>query len=193
MLSWARQLPIGGEPANIVKILSDYDEWLSQSRIPKLFIEANPGTLSEKEKVFCNSLLSQTHIVLRGSHNLQEDVADEIGIAISVWLQGITGDSSSSRGCRIPICWWTRLRWLWQDPATKKGEIKMVGSINNVLLHYYIEWRFSRFLIFPSLFFRMIKNVLFVLFSQFLKIKMCLVFLRTQHDLQSFDRIHPEL
>ena len=95
MLSWARQLPIGGEPANIVKIVDAYDEWLSQSRIPKLFIEANPGTLSEKEKVFCNSLRSQTHIVLRGSHNLQEDVPDEIGISISVWLQGITRDSSS--------------------------------------------------------------------------------------------------
>lgn len=89
MLNWARQLPIEGEPANIVKIVSDYGAFLSHSNIPKLFIEAKPGTLSEAEKAFCRTWPHQVHITLTGHHHLQEDVPDEIGTAISVWLQGL--------------------------------------------------------------------------------------------------------
>lgn len=87
MLSWARQLPIGGKPAEIIKIIEENAYWLAASRIPKLFIEAIPGTLANNEKKACLLWPNQTHITVMGHHNLQEDSAEEIGIAISKWLR----------------------------------------------------------------------------------------------------------
>lgn len=87
MLSWARQLPLGGEPADIVKIVNDNSDWLANNDIPKLFIEAVPGTLSREEKDACKKWPNQVHITVSGHHNLQEDSPKEIGTAISVWLQ----------------------------------------------------------------------------------------------------------
>jgi haloalkane dehalogenase len=87
MLNWARQLPIEGEPANIEKIVNDYGDFLSHSAIPKLYIEAKPGTLSQKEKDFCGKWPNQVHVFVKGHHHLQEDSPDEIGTAISVWIQ----------------------------------------------------------------------------------------------------------
>ncbi|UFH53778.1 haloalkane dehalogenase [Spirosoma sp. KNUC1025] len=87
MLSWARQLPIEGEPADVTAIVETYGEWLSHSEIPKLFILAEPGTLSPKERDFCLSWPNQTVCTVRGHHHLQEDSAEEIGVALSDWLQ----------------------------------------------------------------------------------------------------------
>lgn len=89
MLSWARQLPIGGEPANIAKIVSDYVDYLSHSSLPKLFIEAIPGAMSQKDKEVCNTWPNQTHVTVAGHHTPQEDSAKEIGVAIAVWIQGL--------------------------------------------------------------------------------------------------------
>jgi haloalkane dehalogenase len=89
MLSWARQLPLGGEPADIIKIVTDYSAWLAHSKIPKLFIEASPGTLAEAEKKACGTWPNQVHVIVTGHHNLQEDSPYEIGTAIAVWLQGL--------------------------------------------------------------------------------------------------------
>ncbi|WP_025762234.1 haloalkane dehalogenase [Dyadobacter tibetensis] len=87
MLSWARQLPIGGEPAEIIKIVNDNTRWLSESSIPKLFIEARPGTLSKAEKENCTHWPNQTHVTVVGHHNLQEDSAADIGMAMAQWLR----------------------------------------------------------------------------------------------------------
>lgn len=87
MLSWARQLPLGGEPAHIVNIVNENSSWLRETNVPKLFIEATPGTLAEAEKEACKRWPNQTHVVVNGHHNLQEDSADEIGAAIAKWLQ----------------------------------------------------------------------------------------------------------
>lgn len=89
ILSWARQLPIEGEPANIEKIVSDYGYYLSHSSFPKLFIEARPGTLSQKDMDFCGAWPNQVYITVKGHHHLQEDSPDEIGTAISVWIQSL--------------------------------------------------------------------------------------------------------
>lgn len=89
MLAWARQLPLGGEPAHIINIVNENSSWLAKSSIPKLFIEATPGTLAEAEKQACLCWPNQTHITVKGHHNLQEDSAADIGIAISKWLRKI--------------------------------------------------------------------------------------------------------
>lgn len=89
MLNWARQLPIEGEPANIAKIVNGYVDYLSHSSLPKLFIEAAPGAMSDKDKEVCKSWPNQTQVTVKGHHNLQEDSPNEIGTAIAGWIQGL--------------------------------------------------------------------------------------------------------
>lgn len=87
MLSWVRQLPIDGEPKNIVKIVNENSDFMAKSTIPKLFIEAVPGTLSQDEKNICNTWSNQTKMAVKGHHHLQEDSPVEIGEAISTWIK----------------------------------------------------------------------------------------------------------
>lgn len=89
MLNWARQLPIENEPPHMIRVVNQYGEFMAHSNIPKLFIEATPGTLSETDKTFCKTWPNQTHVVVPGHHNLQEDSFDKIGAAISDWAQGL--------------------------------------------------------------------------------------------------------
>ena len=46
-LTWPRQIPIDGEPANVVEIVQSYADWLSESPVPKLFINADPAQFSQ--------------------------------------------------------------------------------------------------------------------------------------------------
>jgi len=89
-LTWPRQIPLAGEPADVVKIAADYAEWLSGSDVPKLFVNAEPGAiLIGEQREFCRSWPSQTEVTVAGNHFLQEDSPDEIGRAIADWLKGI--------------------------------------------------------------------------------------------------------
>ena len=44
-LSWPRQIPIEGKPEDVVSVVKDYSQWLGTSQIPKLFINAEPGSI----------------------------------------------------------------------------------------------------------------------------------------------------
>jgi haloalkane dehalogenase len=81
MLTWLRQLPIGGEPADVVEIVDGYAQWLSASRIPKLYIRAEPGTHSEKTIEQVRTWPNQQEIAVRGIRYPQEDAPAEIGAA----------------------------------------------------------------------------------------------------------------
>ena len=86
-LTWPRQIPISGEPANVVAIAADYAAWLAQSEVPKLFVNAEPGAiLTGPPREFCRSWPNQTEVTVAGSHFIQEDSPDEIGAAIAAWL-----------------------------------------------------------------------------------------------------------
>jgi haloalkane dehalogenase len=89
MLSWARQLPFEGEASEVTDIVNNYSRFLGQTKIPKLFIEGAPGTMQPAARKLCSSWPEQTHIVVKGVHYVQEDSPSEIGVAISVWLQGL--------------------------------------------------------------------------------------------------------
>lgn len=87
-LTWPRQIPIDGEPEDVVAIVQSYSEWLSQSQIPKLFINADPGAiLRGAPRDFCRSWPAQTEVTVTGTHFIQEDSPDEIGQAIASWLE----------------------------------------------------------------------------------------------------------
>ena len=86
-LTWPRQIPIDGEPADVVAIAEDYAAWLSTSDIPKLFVNAEPGALiTGRIREFCRTWPNQTEVTVAGSHFIQEDSPDEIGLALRSWL-----------------------------------------------------------------------------------------------------------
>lgn len=86
-LSWPRQIPIDGEPEDVVAIVEDYGQWLSQGNLPKLFINADPGAiLRGKAREFCRSWPNQTEVTVSGTHFIQEDSPDEIGQALADWI-----------------------------------------------------------------------------------------------------------
>jgi len=86
-LTWPREIPIEGEPADVVAIVEDYGRWLTTSDVPKLFINADPGSiLTGPQREFVRSWPNQTEVTVSGSHFVQEDSPHEIGQAIADWL-----------------------------------------------------------------------------------------------------------
>ena len=86
-LTWPREIPLDGEPADVVAIVKEYSDWLSTSLVPKLFINADPGAiLTGPQREYCRSWLNQVEITVKGNHFLQEDSPHEIGEAIAEFL-----------------------------------------------------------------------------------------------------------
>jgi len=83
-LTWPRQIPIVGEPADVVTVVEDYSAWLAKSDVPKLFINAEPGSiLTGRQREVCRTWPNQQEITVKGLHFLQEDSPDEIGQAVA--------------------------------------------------------------------------------------------------------------
>lgn len=90
MLNWPRQIPIAGEPANIVALVQDYSDWLATSPIPKLFVNADLGSiLVGAQREFCRSWPNQREVTLPGLHFIQEDSGRAIGQAVATWIAGL--------------------------------------------------------------------------------------------------------
>jgi haloalkane dehalogenase len=88
MLNWPRQIPIGGEPPDMVGIVEAYGEFMSRSEFPKLFVNAEPGSiLVGRQREFCRSWPNQKEVTVAGLHFVQEDSPVEIGEAIAEWIQ----------------------------------------------------------------------------------------------------------
>ncbi len=86
-LTWPRQIPIDGEPEDVVALAQSYSEWLSGADVPKLFVNAEPGALiAGATREFCRSWPNQTEVTVKGSHFIQEDSPAEIAAALADWL-----------------------------------------------------------------------------------------------------------
>lgn len=89
-LDWPRQIPINNEPEEVCKIVDDYSSWMSINEIPKLFINADPGSiLTGKQREFCRKWKNQQELTVKGNHFIQEDSPNEIGEAISKWYRNL--------------------------------------------------------------------------------------------------------
>jgi haloalkane dehalogenase len=89
-LTWPREIPIDGEPADVVALVNDYASWLGRSPLPKLFVNANPGSiLVGAQREFCRAWPNQQEVTVRGSHFVQEDSPAEIGQAVARFLRQI--------------------------------------------------------------------------------------------------------
>ncbi len=89
-LTWPRQIPVGGEPADVIDIVTAYGNWMAENDLPKLFVNAEPGAiLAGPQRDFCRGWKNQTEVTVKGSHFIQEDSPDEIGQAVSDWLKAL--------------------------------------------------------------------------------------------------------
>ena len=89
-LDWPRQIPINFEPKEVAKIVENYSSWMSINEIPKLFINADPGSiLIGEQREFCRKWKNQQELTVKGNHFIQEDSPNEIGEAISNWYRNL--------------------------------------------------------------------------------------------------------
>jgi haloalkane dehalogenase len=87
-LTWPRQLPIEGDPADVTEVVQSYGDWLSQSDVPKLFVNADPGAiLTGDQRDFVRSWPNVEEVTVHGIHFVQEDSPDEIGQAVAGWYR----------------------------------------------------------------------------------------------------------
>ena len=86
-LTWPREIPIDGEPADVTAIVAEYATWLQSASVPKLFLDADPGAiLTGAPRDFCLAWPNQTTVTVPGLHFIQEDSPDLIGRAIADWI-----------------------------------------------------------------------------------------------------------
>jgi len=87
-LTWPRELPIDGHPADVTTRVQAYADWMSTNDLPKLFFNADPGViLVGEQREFCRRWRNQTEVTVDGLHFLQEDSGPEIGAAIAAWAR----------------------------------------------------------------------------------------------------------
>ncbi|RSD10485.1 haloalkane dehalogenase [Amycolatopsis eburnea] len=92
VLAWARQLPLGGEPAGLVERVEAYDRWLAGATgVPKLLLtfEGSPTLLiGEAMTKWCTENIAALDVVACGEagHHAQEDRPKEIATELSAWL-----------------------------------------------------------------------------------------------------------
>ncbi|MEM8798945.1 MAG: haloalkane dehalogenase [Pseudomonadota bacterium] len=86
-LTWPREIPVGGDPADVHEVVTAFSEWFGPSDLPKLFVNAEPGAImTGAVRDFCRTFKNQTEVTVRGSHFIQEDSGPEIGTAVAKWI-----------------------------------------------------------------------------------------------------------
>ena len=89
-LTWPRQIPLDGEPSEVVEEVRLNAEFHKESDIPKLFINADPGSiLIGDQREFARSWKNQTEITVKGNHFIQEDSSEEIGAALRNFVESL--------------------------------------------------------------------------------------------------------
>jgi haloalkane dehalogenase len=90
MLTWLRQIPIEGETPEVARVAADNSRWLADSRIPKLFINAEPGAvLTGRQREFCRTLRNQREVIVKGIHFVPEDSREQIGQALATFVRSL--------------------------------------------------------------------------------------------------------
>ena len=89
-LSWPREIPVEGEPADVLATIEAYTDWLKQSALPKLLVHCEPETVLKGHILdMCRTFLNQTEVTVKGLHYVQEDSPHEIGEALAQWYRGL--------------------------------------------------------------------------------------------------------
>jgi len=89
-LTWPREIPIDGEPADVFEIVAANADWVARSTVPKLFVNADPGALlTGPLRERCRAWPNQTEVTVAGLHFLPEDSPTEIADALVTWLANL--------------------------------------------------------------------------------------------------------
>jgi len=89
-LTWPRQIPIEGAPGDVKAIVETSQKWLAGSEVPKLFVNAEPGSiLTGRAREVCRAWPNQQEVTVRGAHFIQEDSPHEIGAALAAFVKGL--------------------------------------------------------------------------------------------------------
>jgi haloalkane dehalogenase len=92
MLTWPREIPIDGEPADVTATVKGYAGWLSTDpTLPKLFVNAEPGAImTGRQREYCRKWPNQREVTVAGAHFVQEDSPHQIGETIADWYRGLS-------------------------------------------------------------------------------------------------------
>ena len=86
-LTWPREIPIDGQPADVAEIVSANATWMATSPVPKLFVNGEPGALlTGALREQCRRWSNQREVTVPGLHFLPEDSGPAIADALRGWL-----------------------------------------------------------------------------------------------------------
>ena len=86
-LTWAREIPIDGDPADVAELVRANAEWMASSPVPKLFVNGTPGALlTGPLRELCRRWPNQREVTVPGLHFLPEDSPREIATELGAWL-----------------------------------------------------------------------------------------------------------
>jgi haloalkane dehalogenase len=89
-LRWPREIPIAGTPVDMVEIVSRYSAFMAETDIPKLFVNADPGSiLIGAQRELVRTWPNQREVTVPGLHFIQEDSGPEIGRAIAEFVDSL--------------------------------------------------------------------------------------------------------
>lgn len=87
MLTWSREIPIDGTPADVHEIVAANAAWMATSRVPKLLVNGEPGALLNGPlREQCRRWPNQQEVTVAGLHFLPEDSAPQIAAALRDWI-----------------------------------------------------------------------------------------------------------
>jgi haloalkane dehalogenase len=90
-LTWPREIPIDGDPADVAAIVEQNAVWMASSRVPKLFVNGEPGALlTGPLREQCRRWPNQQEVTLPGLHFLPEDSGPALADALRRWLPTLT-------------------------------------------------------------------------------------------------------
>ncbi len=92
-LSWPRQIPIAGEPADVVEAVKAYSRWLATSPVPKLYFHATPGVIdsSPNQVAFCRTFANQEEIQVEGAHYIPEEAPEVVAPGVAAFVRRLRG------------------------------------------------------------------------------------------------------
>jgi haloalkane dehalogenase len=92
-LSWPRQLPIAGEPADVLEVVKDYSRWLATTPVPKLYFHATPGVLDSNpnQVAFCRTFSHQEEMQVEGNHYIPEEAPEVVAPGVAAFVRRLRG------------------------------------------------------------------------------------------------------
>jgi haloalkane dehalogenase len=83
-------IPFDGDPAENHELVKFYADWLVETEMPKLFINADEGHgLAGAARDHARTFKNQTEVMVHGRHYMQEDVPDDVGKAVAAFAKSL--------------------------------------------------------------------------------------------------------